>query len=402
MAVIDIPTAETSMAEIEKELNSEYASVIFGDNSFPDKTAYLLHVRDPEKEHSVPHTRVLLPRVFPVFSLGDIPSMSDLEFTDGDALSNIKRLAVENCQDPASYSHSLNTLYSSSFFSLWLKGVFADRDFFSGIVTTFNPHQSAVYADCYGSMLVARRIGWDILDNCCNNPKSEWKDVKKRCFKFNQMLDRNLTSLDKASWHGDELRKFLEMPKLEMICPHMNERIGSVLKTKKSNTSNGDLKPAPCVSEDEDWLLLSETVNAEEWGNQIALCYSTVPTFNNPDFFIPDTYEQMEVKKQAALVVYKYLNKMFNQLSSKRLEKESMFKLYRQFCNSLRTFHAITIQLKVNGIAMSNKTCITSSCPLGKGGKKWRVHHKLERLSDIYSNIYPATICSKNSPEPSP
>ena len=110
MAVIDIPTAETSMAEIEKELKSEYASVIFGDNSIPDETADLLHVRDPEKEHSVPHTRVLLPRVFPVFSEGDMPSMSDLELTDGDALSNIKRLAVENCQDPASYSHSLNTL----------------------------------------------------------------------------------------------------------------------------------------------------------------------------------------------------------------------------------------------------------------------------------------------------
>ena len=142
--------------------------------------------------------------------------------------------------------------------------MFADRDFFSGIVTTFNLYQSVVYADCYGSMLVARRIGWDILDNCCNNPKGEWKDVENRCFEFNQMLDRNLTSLDKASWHGEDFRKFLVMPKLEIIFPHMNERIGSVLKSKKSNTSNGDLNPAPCVSEDEDWLLLSETVNAEE------------------------------------------------------------------------------------------------------------------------------------------
>ncbi len=402
MAVIDIPTAETSMAEIGKELNSEYASVIFGDNSFPDETADLLHVRDPEKKLSVSHTRVLLPRVFPVFSEGDMPSMSDLELTDDDALSIIKRLEVKNFQNPATYSHSLNTLYSSSFFSLWLKGVFADRDFFSGIVTTFNPHQSAVYADCYGSMLVARRIGWDIFDNCCNNPYGEWKDVKNRCFEFNQMLDRNLTSLDKASWHGENFIKFLKMPKLELIFPHINEEMGTVLNSKKANSSNGDLYPAPCASEDEDWLLLSETVNAEEWGNQIALCYSTVPTLNNPAFFIPDTYEQMEVKKQAALVVYKYLKKMFNALSSKRLEKESMFKLYRQFCNCLRTFHAITIHLKVKGFTISNKTCITSSCPLGKGGKKWRVHHKLERLSDIYSNIYPATICSKNSPEPSP
>ncbi len=109
--------------------------------------------------------------------------------------------------------------------------------------------------------------------------------------------------------------------------------MGTVLKSKKPNTRNGELNPAPCASQDEDWLLLSESVNVEEWRNQIALCYSTVPNFNNPAFFIPDTYEQMEVKKQAALVVYKYLKKMFNQLTSKRLEKESMFKLYRQFCN---------------------------------------------------------------------
>ena len=93
--------------------------------------------------------------------------------------------------------------------------MFADRDFFSGIVTTFNLYQSVVYADCYGSMLVARRIEWDILDSCCNNPKGEWKNVKNWCVEFNQKLERNLKSLDNASWRGDQLHKFLTMPKLE-------------------------------------------------------------------------------------------------------------------------------------------------------------------------------------------
>ena len=119
---------------------------------------HLLVVQNPMKEHSVEHTQVLLPRVFPAFTEGDMPSVIDLELTDHDVLSNIKRLKLLNCENTATYSHSLNRLYSSLFFSLWLKGVFVDSDFFSGIVTTFKPHQSAVYADCYGSMLVARRI----------------------------------------------------------------------------------------------------------------------------------------------------------------------------------------------------------------------------------------------------
>ena len=310
------------------------------------------------KEYSVEHTRVLLPRVFPVFTGGDMPSNSDLELTDDDALSNIKRLKLLNCKNTATYSHSLNTLYTSPFFSLWLKGVFVDHEFFSGIVTTFNPHKSTVYADYYGYMLVARMIGWDTVQNCCNRPHAQWCDVMSRCPNFNKALDRNLTSLDRASFFGTEFRKILMMPKLENIFPGINEDMAPVLKSKEAILSYEDLTPAPCVSEDEDWLQLSETVNVEEWTNQLILCYSTVPSMKNPAFFTPDTFEQMEVKKKAALVAYKYLQKTFNDLSSKREEKESMFKLYRQFCNCLRTFHAITIQLKVNGFAVSNIACI--------------------------------------------
>ena len=163
--------------------------------------------------------------MFPVFTEGDMPSICDLELKDNDATSNINQLVALNCADNITYSHSLNTVYTSTFFSLWLKAVFVDSDFFSGIVTTFKPHQSAVYADCYGSMLVARRIGWDILYNCCNNPNGVLKYFYQQSPDFNMECDRNLGSLDRHSFFGKDFLTFLKMPKFEEIFPGINEEM---------------------------------------------------------------------------------------------------------------------------------------------------------------------------------
>ena len=85
-------------------------------------------------------------------------------------------------------------LLTSKIFSVWLSAVLADSEFFSAVVTTFVPLETKIYADCYGSMLVARRLGWDILESCCNNPYgSAWMDVDK-CFPlFKKESDRNLS-----------------------------------------------------------------------------------------------------------------------------------------------------------------------------------------------------------------
>ena len=128
----------------------------------------------------------MLPRVFPVFTEGDMPSSCDLELSSGDALSNLKRLATKNCAECETFSHSLHVLFTSKFFSVWLSAVLADSEFFSSVVTTFTPHKTNIYADCYGSMLVARRLGWDLLDSCCNNPNgAQWDDVKEYFPSFN-------------------------------------------------------------------------------------------------------------------------------------------------------------------------------------------------------------------------
>ena len=86
----------------------------------------------------------------------------------------------------------------------------------------------------------------------------------------------------------------------------------------------------------------------------------------------------MEIKKEAALVAYNYLQDMYLKTMKDVRGKMAMFKAYSKFCNCLRTFHSLTVQYKCNGFAENFKGCISSSCPLGRGGTKWRKHHKLE------------------------
>ena len=115
----------------------------------------------------------------------------------------------------------------------------------------------------------------------------------------------------------------------------------------------------------------------------------------------------MEIKKAATLVSYNYLMDLFNALDNdddtevyrQRELNHQLF--YSKFCNYLRTFHVITIHLKFNNFYKRYKDCISSSCPLGGGGIKWRMHHNLEWLeSTETSDGFEAICCSKNSPEP--
>ena len=109
-----------------------------------------------------------------------------------------------NCADSANFSHSLHALYTRKFVSLWLNAVLVDSNLFSGVVTTSKPHRSVVYADYYGSMLVAQRIRWDSLDTCCNNPYGEWKGVDKSYPTFNMECDRNLAALEQHWFYGPD------------------------------------------------------------------------------------------------------------------------------------------------------------------------------------------------------
>ena len=101
----------------------------------------------------------------------------------------------------------------------------------------------------------------------------------------------------------------------------------------------------------------------------------------------------MDVTTAAAKVAYQhsidYLKKR-----NKADEGEDFTELQlKHFCICLSSFHAITVHLKCNDFHLKYKPCISASCPLGSGGRKWRTHHRLGFFGK-------PIICTKKSPEP--
>ena len=103
------------------------------------------------------------------------------------------------------------------------------------------------------------------------------------------------------------------------------------------------------------------------WKKELHLCYIAVPKYMFPHWYTPDTLEQVNVKKAAAMVAFEYLKDSDNVLNGQ----------LKLFCYCLPSFHAITVHLKCNKFDLKHKACISASCPLGTGGRMWRSHHKL-------------------------
>ena len=60
----------------------------------------------------------------------------------------------------------------------------------------FEPLQYQVHADCYESLLVARRLGLDIVTNCISNGSRVMKDYLSRFPKVHFGTDRDVRSLN--------------------------------------------------------------------------------------------------------------------------------------------------------------------------------------------------------------
>ena len=57
------------------------------------------------------------------------------------------------------------------------------------------------------------------------------------------------------------------------------------------------------------------------------------------------------------------------------------------FFACLRTFHPLTMHLKVKDFTKSFPSCNFFSCPFGKGAAKWRKHHGLKFLTGTTINM---------------
>ena len=123
----------------------------------------------------------------------------------------------------ATFCHSLHAIFSTTFFHMWLSTVLVDSAFFSAEVSSFDPAEQTVYADCYGAMLVARRIGWDTLDACCCNPEDTWTSIKRKTQLYRE-ADRDLEALADCRFSDNIFRRFLHMPPIDDIFPGLSDK----------------------------------------------------------------------------------------------------------------------------------------------------------------------------------
>ena len=177
------------------------------------------------------------------------------------------------------------------------------------------------------------------------------------------------------------------------------------LQMKEVSQTNENTTTREYVTKKDKWLHCSKTVDRNEWKKQLDLCYNNESENMHSTFYHPDTFDQMETKKEAALAAYKYLQEIYikkNEFDScfgATCNKKSVFETYRKFLNCLRTFHSLTVQYKCKGFAEKYKDYKSSLCPFGNSGKKWRKFHGLQRYARESSQYgYPMQNCPMCNP----
>lgn len=230
-----------------------------------------------------------------------------------------------------------------------------------------------MYAYCYGSMLVARKLGWDLLDSCCNNPEdTQWNDVEDDFPSFNKKSNRNLLIFEKHRFLSHNVQRFFTMPGLKSMFPHVKDEV-STLPGPQTGLKNQDVITS-CTG---DARSLLSVVNPDQWKEELHLCYKTGPKRMFPYWYVPGTLDQMNVKKAAGMVAYEYLVEFLNKRNKDDIGQVLKEFQVKHFFDCLRSFHAIPVQLKCNAFDLKYKAYVSVSCPLGTGYSKRRSHHKL-------------------------
>ena len=143
--------------------------------------------------------------------------------------------------------------------------------------------------------------------------------------------------------------------------------------------SDSDLVSEP------DWsssLYLHE--DKETWSKSLEKCYVKVPSdFRHFSFvFDPDTTDQISVKTKAAESAISFVmenyDKKFANGQSNEMHREVLNSRVTKFFCCLRTYHPLTLHLKVRNFDKLYHKCCFYSCPFGKGAKLWRIHHGID------------------------
>ena len=129
------------------------------------------------------------------------------------------------------------------------------------------------------------------------------------------------------------------------------------------------------------------------WTKSLEKCYVKLPNdFKHFPFVLdPDTSDQMSIKTNAAENAINFMmdnyDKKYDDGGNNSQHREMLQSRVNKFFCCLRTYHPLTLHLKVKDFEkFFTKSCFYS-CPFGKGAKSWRVHHRIDYFGDGVTKV---------------
>ena len=129
------------------------------------------------------------------------------------------------------------------------------------------------------------------------------------------------------------------------------------------------------------------------WAKSLEKCYVKLPNaFKHYPFVLdPDTHDQMSIKTNAAENAINFImdsyDKKFDDAENYEKYREMLHSRANKFFCCIRTYHPLTLHLKVKDFdKFFTKACFYS-CPFGKGAKSWRVHHGIDFFGDDVTKV---------------
>jgi len=167
-AAVPLPLRKT----ITVELGSTYTNGIFVVGSYTSKRDSMIDLlplltRTPAL-CAVGSSKILLPRVFPLVSHGDVPAKYILLVTESNCITTETQLALWSVVSASGthFSHLLSEIFGSPTFALRVKVIQTDSTLFEANTADFLPKKHDIQVDCYASLLVAKCIGINIIKFC--------------------------------------------------------------------------------------------------------------------------------------------------------------------------------------------------------------------------------------------
>jgi len=229
-ATVPLPLKEA----ITIDLGLRYAENIFAVGSHTSEHNPMLDILPPLAQTpayvTTVSSQILLPRVFPLVSHGDVLAEVILLVKDSNNITTKEQLSLWSAANASGnhFSHSLNETFSSPTFSLWVETIRTDSTLFEAATADFLSKDHHIQTDCYASLLVASHIGINVIKFYISNPEKMIEDARNNQAPFPSpiTLYRDITSYNlPVSW-GQGRFKYIKVP---IMKAHLSQLTGIYL-----------------------------------------------------------------------------------------------------------------------------------------------------------------------------